>query len=326
MTGEEMAQALGGGKVGGKWIARCPGHDDRKPSLSICEADDGKVLIKCFAGCEQAQVIDALRHRGLWPANGQYQQGKIRPQSRQPAQNQRDGESADRTAAALRIWKSAAPAANTLAETYLGSRGINVTPPALRFHSALQHPSGGLWPAMIALVTRGTDGEPVAIHRTFFAHDGRSKAPVVPEKMMLGPVSGGAVRLAQPGALLMIGEGIETCLSAMQATGHPVWAALSTSGLRSLNLPSGERDINILADADKAGEAAAKDSARRWVREGRSVRIARPPLGMDFNDMLMAFRAAIALADAGPARGPASARVTAAPQIDQAAVGDLPWR
>jgi hypothetical protein len=75
-----------------------------------------------------------------------------------------------------------------------------------------------------------------------------------------------------------------------------------------------------------SAEAAAKDAARRWVREGRRVRIARPPTGTDFNDMLMAFRADIALANAGPAKGPASARVTAAPQIDQATVGDLPWR
>lgn len=52
------------------------------------------------------------------------------------------------------------------------------------------------------------------------------------------PCRGGAVRLAEPGDVLMIGEGVETCLAAMQASGHPAWAALSTSGLRSLNLPT----------------------------------------------------------------------------------------
>jgi hypothetical protein len=83
----------------------------------------------------------------------------------------------------------------------------------------------------------------------------------------------------------MIGEGIETCLSAMQATGHPAWAALSTSGLRSLDLPRDVRDVIVLADADEAGEAAARDCAWRWKREGRRVRIARPPQGLDFNDL-----------------------------------------
>ncbi|MHB1750988.1 MAG: CHC2 zinc finger domain-containing protein, partial [Acidithiobacillus sp.] len=34
-----------------KWQALCPAHDDHTPSLSIKEADDGKVLLKCWAGC-----------------------------------------------------------------------------------------------------------------------------------------------------------------------------------------------------------------------------------------------------------------------------------
>jgi len=42
----------------------------------------------------------------------------------------------------------------------------------------------------------------------------------------------------------------------------------------------------VLADGDEPGEAAAQDCARRWQREGRRVRIARPPQGMDFNDLL----------------------------------------
>ena len=113
------------------------------------------------------------------------------------------------------------------------------------------------------------------------------KAPVDPQKMMLGPCRGGAVRLAEPGDVLMVGEGIETCLAAMQATGHPAWAALSTSGLRALDLPKDVRDVIVLADGDDPGEAAARDCAWRWKREGRRVRIARPPQGMDFNDMLM---------------------------------------
>ncbi len=140
---------------------------------------------------------------------------------------------------------------------------------------------------MVALVTRGADDTPLAIHRTFLARDGGGKAPVDPQKMMLGPCRGGAVRLAEPGDVLMVGEGIETCLAAMQATGHPAWAALSTSGLRTLDLPDDVRDVIVLADGDDAGEAAARDCAWRWKREGRRVRIARPPQGMDFNDMLL---------------------------------------
>jgi putative DNA primase/helicase len=119
------------------------------------------------------------------------------------------------------------------------------------------------------------------------ARDGGGKAPVVPQKMLLGPCRGGAVRLGVPGHVLMIGEGIETCLAAMLTTGYPAWAALSTSGLRALHLPNDVREVIVLADGDDPGEAAAQECARRWKHEGRRVRIARPPQGMDFNDLLI---------------------------------------
>jgi hypothetical protein len=105
--------------------------------------------------------------------------------------------------------------------------------------------------------------------------------------MMLGPCRGGAVRLAEPADVLIVGEGIETCLAAMQATGHAAWAALSTSGLRRLDLPKGVRDVIVLADGDDPGEAAAQVCAWRWEQESRRVRIARPPQGLDFNDLLL---------------------------------------
>src|ERR1700722_11224575 len=70
-----------------------------------------------------------------------------------------------------------------------------------------------------------------------------------------------------------------SCPVAMQATGNPAWAALSTSGLRSLDLPKDFRDVIVLADGDEAGEAAARDCTLRCKREGRRVRIARPPQG-----------------------------------------------
>jgi hypothetical protein len=168
------------------------------------------------------------------------------------------------------------------------SRGLRLPQlPTLRFHGGLKHPSGEVWPSMIALVTRGDAATPTAIHRTFLTHDGKSKAPVDPPKMMLGPTRGGAVRLADAGDVLMVGEGIETCLAAMLATSKAAWAALSTSGLRTLNLPDRVLNVIVLADGDDPGEAAARDCALRWKREGRHVRIARPPLGADFNDVLL---------------------------------------
>ncbi len=285
MTAEIIARALGGRKVGQGWTARCPAHDDRVPSLSIRD-DGGKVLVRCHAGCEQRDVIAILKERGLWDGR---QPSTVRKSHRRMMLPQRpDPHQAERSAYALSIWQSALPAEGTPVEVYLASRGLTCSlPPSLRFHVGLKHPSGGIFPCMVALVTRGADAMPMAIHRTFLAREGRGKAQVEPTKMMLGPCQGGAVRLGDPGEILMIGEGIETCLAAMQATGHPVWAALSTSGLRALDLPGSVRDVIVLADGDDPGEAAARACASRWMRQGRRARIARPPRGLDFNDVLL---------------------------------------
>lgn len=287
MTAETIAKALGGRKAGSGWSARCPVHDDRTPSLSLRDTGDGKVLVRCHAGCDQDEVIAHLKANGLWMQNGpRLFRYAASHRSIKPTEPDRDD--IRRTEAALSIWQVAKPAGGTLVEIYLGSRGLRLpATPTLRFHPYLKHPSGDSWPAMIALVTRGSDDAPLAIHRTFLARNGTGKAPVDPQKMMLGPCRGGAVRLAEPSDVLMIGEGIETCLAAMQETGHPAWAALSTSGLRALDLPKAVRDVIVLADGDDPGEAAARDCALRWKRDGRRVRIARPPKGMDFNDMLV---------------------------------------
>jgi hypothetical protein len=288
MKAETIAKALGGRKAGRGWMAHCPAHDDHDASLSIRDADDGKVLVRCHACCNQLQVIAAIRARGLWERRNSRHGRRNGHHPHQTGGSRLDRDDFERTELALRIWRATTTALGTPVETYLQWRGIHLPPTAaLRFHFNLKHPSGGYWPVMVALVTNGADGTPIAIHRTYLARDGLGKAAVDSQKMMLGPCRGGAVRLAVSGNVLMIGEGIETCLAAMQATGNPAWAALSTSGLRILDLPKDVRDVIVLADGDEAGEAAAQDCGWRWKREGRRVRIARPPRGMDFNDLLL---------------------------------------
>ena len=44
---------------GQAWVALCPAHEDRKPSLRVAEGDDGRVLVKCRAGCDFAAVVAA---------------------------------------------------------------------------------------------------------------------------------------------------------------------------------------------------------------------------------------------------------------------------
>jgi len=151
MTAETIAKALGGRKAGQGWTACCPAHDDREPSLSIRDAD-GKVLVRCHAGCDQRDVIAALKERGLW--DGTMRRPLRRASRRKVAEPRRDQQQAERSAVSLAIWQSTIPAEGTPVEAYLAARGLTLPLPlTLRFHHGLRHPSAGVWPAMVALVT-----------------------------------------------------------------------------------------------------------------------------------------------------------------------------
>ena len=264
MNAEIIAKALRGCRAGAGWVAHCPAHDDRKPSLSIRDTKSGIVLVWCHAGCEQARVIEALRSRGLW--TDKRPRSIVAPKVAGLSVERRpDQDDARRKEAALAIWRSATPAPGTLLETYLLSRGLYLPASTmLRFYAGLKHPSGSRWPAMVALVTRGSDGTPVAIHRTFIALDGVGKAPVDQAKMMLGPCRGGVVRLADPNDVLMIGEGVRNL-----PRGH---AGDRTSCLGcAFNLRHA-----LTGSAERRGQRDRVGRRRRWGRGGRAR--LRPPV------------------------------------------------
>ena len=151
----------------------------------------------------------------------------------------------------------------------------------------MKHKKTGRQLAGMIAGVQGPDGQLTGVHRTYLRDDGEGKADVKPDKAMLGPCTGGAVRFAKPQERLAVGEGIETCLSFSQNTGLPVWAALSTAGLRNLILPEAARAVVIAADRDAtgAGERAANEAGERWHGEGRTVEVVLPPDGFkDFND------------------------------------------
>ena len=66
MTAQELATRLHGTRSGSGWDAKCPAHDDHRASLSIGTGTDGRVLIRCHAGCD----LDAIcASAGLAPAD-----------------------------------------------------------------------------------------------------------------------------------------------------------------------------------------------------------------------------------------------------------------
>lgn len=61
VSASDILAHLQGVRVTGpdRWIARCPAHEDRAPSLSIREAED-RTLLHCFAGCSPLEVVESI--------------------------------------------------------------------------------------------------------------------------------------------------------------------------------------------------------------------------------------------------------------------------
>lgn len=59
-TAAEIAARLDGKRTATGWACRCPAHEDGKASLSVTEAEGGKILVHCHAGCSTQDVVAAL--------------------------------------------------------------------------------------------------------------------------------------------------------------------------------------------------------------------------------------------------------------------------
>jgi hypothetical protein len=117
------------------------------------------------------------------------------------------------------ILSGCRPAAGTFVQTYLEARGLCLPDTQdILFHPDLAHWETKMgFPALVALA-RDAQGQVIGLHRIWLALDGKSKADVPKAKMMLGPVAGGAVRLAQDFGDV-VGRLEARCPSAFWATG-----------------------------------------------------------------------------------------------------------
>lgn len=194
---------------------------------------------------------------------------------------------------AQRLWNNAGQLKGPEVEAYYAWRGVAVPETdSLRFVASLPHKSGASFPAIIARA-ENIRGDLTGVQRTFLAHDGAGKAPVDKklQKMSLGPTKGSMVRLAESrdGVPLLLGEGVETVLTAMQASGLPGWATLGTSGLKAVDLPDNVKDVILLGENDDGKNAKANAKAAPELKEkGIRVRVAMPLAGFkDHNSQVM---------------------------------------
>ena len=280
--------ALGGTWSGRSGVACCPAHDDRTPSLSLTDAADGRLLLTCHAGCDFWDVMDALRGRGIIAGRGSFKPlGEICQAERRKAER---AYKEKRARLARRVWQETRPITGTLAETYLKARGITCPLPySLRYIGDCWHKSARHYPALVSYIRNIGDDARCAVHRTYLRADGTGKADVTPAKAMLGPASGGAVRLSKGPGPLIVTEGIETGLSLLSGIlDQPgqAWAALSANGMAKLTLPDQPGRLIVAPDGDAAGQGAAEQLATRAHALGWQVSLFPAPKGFDWNDVL----------------------------------------
>ena len=286
---EEICQHIlpNGRKQGCYWkVGSVNGEKGKSLSIGLNESKAG--LWKDFATGESGNILELIKsvlHLGTRQAfewlESKYGNSKVGNSS---------GKSEQKSSIdyANEIWMRGLDVQGTLGEKYFQGRGIfKPTPPSIRFIKILSHsPSKSEFPALLCLI-QNLVGEIQGVHRIYLSADGNGKAKVNPEKMILGKMKGHAIKLGEPSTTLGICEGVETALSIREAgINFPVWSAISASTMHDIKIPKAVKEVIIFPDGDKAGESAAINRAERFFREGRMVRIARPPKGKDFNDLL----------------------------------------
>jgi putative DNA primase/helicase len=279
MNAEQLAHALGGVRSGRQWQCKCVTHEDSEPSMIVFDGRE-RVQVRCLAGCEQAELIAALKERGLWG-------GEQRPNSGEHVRLRSTAEQNEirmRTLA-RRIFDEAGALGGTLAAEYFDRRHIRDI--ALRCRDIRFHPScpreRGRCPAVVVAMRSFASNAVVAIQRIFLTPDARKAC----RGMMLGPVGGAAMKLQKvTDGELHIGEGLETSLSVMAMDRGPIWAMGSTSGMKTLPVFEGIERLVIWVDHDRVdprtgkrpGIEAADICAARWRAAGRKVKIWVPTI------------------------------------------------
>lgn len=276
-----LTHNLGGHWKNGRGQAPCPicQPERRKDQIALSITEQGgKLLLYCFKSqCSFVEIASAV--------GADLGAIQIDIKAQREAEAKRAAYAAKRLAKARELWDFTKPIEGTMAEAYLRNRGITAPlPPSLRYVPDVHHQPSTSWCCAMVADVQPTGG----VHRTFFSKKGVRL--VKNAKMMLGPCSGGAVRLSQSNGPLVVCEGIETglsLLSGLLSGPATIWAALSTSGIRGMDLPKTPGKLIVATDGDTPGREAGNALAGRATALGWQVSLMPAPDDRDWNDVLM---------------------------------------
>jgi putative DNA primase/helicase len=295
-----IARSLGGEVTGRhRVLAPGPGHSraDRSLSVTLSPTAPTGIVVHSFAGDDwrdcRKYVFDRLGIREREEQRSRSTRS-VQPQPTDNAANEVVTER-ERSRYAVSIFEEAEDLRGSPAYSYLARRGIDVEVLPDRISESLRwHPEcpweSSRHGAMVGLFTDAQTGEPRAVHRTAITPDGEKVG-----RKCLGPKAGAVIRLWPDGGSLVVGEGLETVLSAATRVTHrgaplvPAWAAGDAGNLEAFPVIESVSKLTILVDNDTSGrgQQAAKVCARRWKAAGKEVvRLMPPEVDTDFNDFV----------------------------------------
>ena len=306
-----IARVLGGDVSGRQVLAPGPGHSPKDRSLAIGISDTAPDGLLIYSHCNDdwRDCRDYVRSKlGLpaWaPGDGREQQRTIKPQYidkwdfdtidlEVEQARHRSEDDLVRIDRAQSFWIEAGDPRGTLVEDYLKSRALllpdHLAGEVLRFHprTPWRNENTGrtdFIPCMIAAFRSLDDNIVTAVHRIRL--DRPERWPKT-ERRMFGIVQRAAVQLSAANGKLAIGEGVETCMAAMQlGVEQTAWALGSAGAISFFPVVDGVAELTILGEAGNASDRAVKICGRRWRRASRRVFVSRPKHGSDHNDVLM---------------------------------------
>jgi hypothetical protein len=299
----KIIDALGGDRRTGKCL--CPVHDDgQKPSLQVDNGDKVPVVVHCFGintREHDREVIDHLIHKGLWPTSDRLRRASAEPETKRTPD--------DRRRYARRIWNGLRKSGREFAfllRDYLNARAIEQVPETalitmppwfLQQYYPGERAQSSDDPGMV-LPVRANTGKLRGIHVVWLNEPLTDKRHAQPQRQSYGEIKGNFVELVKIDysttlPKLIIAEGPETAMAAMQLTGIPAIATGGKGFMKDLEPPRAEEYI-ICPDADDDGGSrnAAGQLAQKLV--GSRVQIALPVRpkscdkdGYDWNDALI---------------------------------------
>ena len=258
-----------------------PGHSAVDRSVSLRIGREGQVLVHSFAGTDWREVLDDLRDQGLIDDDNRPLGlgGTMRPRSTTV-----DVSNAGRLTVARRIWEAGRTAPGTLTGRHVALRRIERALPGPAVLRHLTDAPISVYrdrsPTMAAMLVAISDeaGAFTAVEMTYLDTNGRRTRRLNLPRKTVGIVPpSSAVRLDEPQARMLVGEGVFTALSASQGFDLPAWALLGTRNLRSWRPPEGVRSLVIAGDRGLDGEASAAILAARLRRHGLRVTMEFPP-------------------------------------------------